>query len=263
MAVNTLCPKGARTILQTLKIAQTTLAYAHTTGTQPGVLFCGGFDSNMEGNKALYLEELCVSAGWQFTRFDYQGHGKSSGRLAEGGLSVWVEDALAVLDQVCVGPQIVVGSSMGGWIATLLSEKRPARVVALLNIAAAPDFTEQLIWNTLDTQTRKELMQGDSWTMPNRYEPNSAHTITMDFINSGRQCLVLDKPLSWKGPARLLHGTADVDVPSTLSQRLFDQLNASDAQLILVKHADHRFSNPEQLTLIGDKLLELRKLCAV
>lgn len=216
----------------------------------------------MQGNKALYLQNLCMDAGWQYTRFDYQGHGESSGKLADGGISTWAADALAVLDTVCVGPQIVVGSSMGGWIATLLSEQRPSKVAGLLGIASAPDFTEELIWNNLDANTRTALEEGGSWHRPNRYQPESPHPVTMAFIDSGRQCRVLDKALAWNGPVRLLHGLNDVDVPASLSQRLLERLNSDDARLVLVKQADHRFSSAAELALVGQQIRELREICS-
>ncbi|MBX2835788.1 MAG: alpha/beta hydrolase [Gammaproteobacteria bacterium] len=215
----------------------------------------------MDGNKALYLESLCRSEGWQYTRFDYSGTGNSEGEFEKYGIDHWLEDACLILDQICAGPQIVVGSSMGGWIATLLAEKRPARIVALMGIASAPDFTEELIWKGLSPDGQAQLSAGKVLERPNRYEPDSPRQLSMEFILSGRRCLVLDKSLSWDGPVRLLHGTADLDVPSSLSQRLLLQLNSHDAQLTLVKDADHRFSTDDQLKIIGEQLRQLYQLC--
>jgi len=146
---------------------------------------------------------------------------------------------------------------MGGWIATLLAEQRPSQVAALLGIAAAPDFTEELIWNSLDADAQARLHRGDVVERANRYEPESPRMLSMHFIESGRRCLILDKQLKWRGPVRLLHGTHDEDVPASLSQRLLEKLNSNDARLILVKGADHRFSTPALLSLLAEQLCEL------
>jgi len=215
----------------------------------------------MDGNKATYLESLCQKENWQFTRFDYTGVGRSEGRFDSAGIDQWLDDTSDILINICKGPQIVVGSSMGGWIATSLAEQQPSQVAALLGIASAPDFTEELIWNSLDCAAQAQLMRGDVLEQPNRYEPESPRKLTMQFIESGRRCLVLNKPLRWNGPVRLLHGTNDLDVPESLSQRLLQNLNSSDAQLTLVKGADHRFSTPALLNLLSKQLRELRELC--
>jgi pimeloyl-ACP methyl ester carboxylesterase len=215
----------------------------------------------MEGNKARYLESLCQSQGWQFTRFDYSGVGLSGGDFDVCGIDHWLADACFILDEVCVGPQIIVGSSMGGWIATLLAEQRVSQIAAILGVATAPDFTEELIWNALKPDDQDQLSSGEVLELPNRYEPESPRRVSMDFIDSGRRCMILDKPLTWNGPVRLLHGTGDQDVPMLLSQRLLEKLNSNNAQLTLVKDADHRFSTPVQLSLLGKQLHELYKLC--
>lgn len=216
----------------------------------------------MDGNKALYLQTLCESAGWQYTRFDYSGAGLSEGDFESYGIDSWLADACTVLDEVCTGSQIIVGSSMGGWIATLLAEQRASRVAGLLGVASAPDFTEELIWHGLEPDAQSRLISGEVLMRPNRYEPDSPRKLSMNFIESGRRCLVLDKPLLWSGPARLLHGMQDEDVPASLSQGLMQRLNGEDVQLTLVKDADHRFSKPDQLSLIGERLHELYRLCS-
>ena len=237
----------------------TPLAFHHTRGTGPGVLFCGGFNSSMEGNKALYLESVCQQRGWQFTRFDYRGHGRSGGKFADGNISQWRQDAQSILDHVCTGPQILVGSSMGAWIALLVGIARPDRAKGLLGIASAPDFTEELLWNQLDSVTRQSLIDGNTWAMPNHCDDEIPHSISLQLIESGRQHLLLGSRVPIQCPVRLLHGTSDTDVPATMSMRLLEQLTSNDAQLVLIKGADHRFSSREQLTLIETQLMSLRE----
>lgn len=235
------------------------LGYCHSAGTEPGVLFCAGFNSSMDGLKALYLESECQRQGWQFTRFDYRGHGVSDGEFSACTLTQWYEDALAILDHICVGPQLVIGSSMGGWIATLLAVARPESVVALMTIAAAPDFTEELIWRLLEPDVQRRLLEGGVWQMPNHYDNGEPYAVRMSLIESGRAHQVLDKPVKVSCPVRLLHGSGDVEVPYSLSARLLDNLRSVDARLILVKDADHRFSAPEQLALLAATLGELQE----
>ncbi|MBX2884222.1 MAG: alpha/beta hydrolase [Granulosicoccus sp.] len=236
------------------------LAFHHTEGAGPGVLFCSGFNSTMQGTKATFLESFCRQQGWQYTRFDYRGHGESSGEFSHCDISQWRDDALNILDNVCAGPQIVVGSSMGGWIATLLAQARTNRVAGLMTIAAAPDFTEELIWHALTPDEQQALSEGELWQMPNHYDDGEPYAVRMSLILSGRAHLLLDKSIGIDCPVRLLHGTADVEVPWSLSSRLLDKLCSTDARLTLVKAADHRFSAPEQLTLITNTLSELHTL---
>lgn len=238
------------------------LAYRQSEGTEPGVLFCSGFNSTMEGNKATFLEAECQRRKWQFTRFDYRGHGASSEAFSECHFGQWREDALTILDHICKSPQIVIGSSMGGWIATLLALARPDRVAGLMTVAAAPDFTEELIWGSLDQETQHRLTDGGVWRMPNHYDDGQPYAVTMKLIESGREHLLLNHPVDVTCPARLLHGTGDIDVPFSLSTRLLERLGSTDARLTLVKDADHRFSEPAQLSLMSATLIELRGILA-
>ena len=176
-----------------------TIAYRRTEGSTPGVIFMGGFKSDMTGTKAVALEEFCRARGTAFVRFDYQGHGVSSGRFEDGGIGLWSQDALAVFDQMTSGPQIIVGSSMGGWMMLLTALARPDRVAGLVGIAAAPDFTEDLIWSTLDEGDRTTLMETGVLMQPSEYgEP---YPYTRHLIEDGRQHLLLraDHPADLPG----------------------------------------------------------------
>lgn len=233
-----------------------TLAYQHSSGSSPGVLFLPGFNSTMAGNKAEALAALCQLHGIQYTRFDYTGHGESPGEFEYGTISQWRNDAIEILDSICVGPQVLVGSSMGGWIATLVAIDRPERLHGLVGIASAPDFTDELLTPHLSDQQLNALQAGEAIDLPNHYD-DEPHRIRQALLDSGTHCRVLDSSLPIHCPVRLLHGTADTDVPWTLSERLLQGVQSTDAQLLLLKDADHRFSKPDELELIKDTLLRL------
>lgn len=211
----------------------------------------------MQGNKAQHLAAYCQSTGVQFTRFDYSGHGSSTGDFENGTITQWRDDALQILDTVCEGPQILVGSSMGGWLATLVALARPEKVAALLGIASAPDFTDELLTPALTKDQRQQLQDGGILNWGNHYDPAEPHRIKQALLDSGHECRVLDRTLAIDCPVRLLHGQADDDVPWQLSMRLLEGMRSSDAQLLLLKGADHRFSTTEQLAIIEKTLAEL------
>jgi pimeloyl-ACP methyl ester carboxylesterase len=223
------------------------------------VIFMGGFKSDMTGTKALALEQFCRRDGRSFVRFDYQGHGASSGRFEDGTLGLWAADALAVFDAATAGPQIIVGSSMGGWIALLTALARPDRVAGLVGVAAAPDFTEDLIWGQLDEDERYVLMEDGVLYEDSDYgEP---YPYTRELIEDGRRHLLLREPIPLTCPVRLLHGMRDADVPWRTSQRLCDRLVGEDVRITLVKDGDHRLSRPQDIALlcrtVGDLLRDL------
>lgn len=224
------------------------LAYHRTPGEAPGVVFLGGFMSDMEGTKALHLERWAQARGRAFLRFDYSGHGQSSGAFSEGCIGDWAQDAEAAITALTEGPQILVGSSMGGWIALLLARSLPERVVGLVGIAAAPDFTEDSMWATFSEAQRAALVETGQIQIPSDY--GSPYTITRRLIEDGRENLVLRDPLRLPFPLRLLQGTADEDVEIATALRLLDHVDCADAHLTLVKGADHRFSAPENLALV-------------
>ena len=227
------------------------IAYHLSTGKAPGVVFLGGFRSDMTGTKALYLQDWAERTGLGFLRFDYSGHGQSSGAFDDGAIGDWFEDALAAVTALTTGPQILVGSSMGGWIALLLARAEPYRIAGLVGIAAAPDFTEDSMWAGFSEAQRAALMTDGQVTVPSGYAAEG-YVITRRLIEEGRDRLILRAPLSLPFPVRLLHGTADADVPVSVALRLMDHATAPDMRLMLVKGADHRFSTPECLKMISD-----------
>lgn len=235
------------------------IAFHKTGGPGPGVVFLGGFRSDMEGTKALFLQDWAQNHGRAFLRLDYSGHGQSSGAFEDGAIGDWFEDALAVLASQTEGPQVLVGSSMGGWIALLLARAVPDRVAGLVGIAAAPDFTEDSIWAGFSPDQRAALLAEGRIDLPSDYA-DVPYVITRRLIEEGRTRLVLRTPLHLPFPVRLLQGTADADVPVTVAMRMLDHATGPDIRLTLAKGADHRFSSPSCLAMIasavGDILAE-------
>ena len=224
------------------------IAYHQTAGEGTGVVFLGGFRSDMEGTKALHLEEWARRTGRAFLRFDYSGHGQSGGEFLDGAIGDWFEDARAAL-ALTEGKQVLVGSSMGGWISLLLARDCPEKVAGLVTIAAAPDFTEDSMWAGFDEGQRAALLDTGRVELPSDYS-DEPYVITRRLIEEGRDRLVLRTPLSLPFPVRFLQGTADADVDQSVALRLLDHASGDDMRLTLVKGADHRFSSPECLALI-------------
>ncbi|MGV8952444.1 MAG: alpha/beta hydrolase, partial [Cypionkella sp.] len=193
--------------------------------------------------------------GRAFLRFDYSGHGQSSGDFLDGAIGDWFEDARAAIKALTSGPQILVGSSMGGWIALLLAREMPERVAGLVGIAAAPDFTEDEMWAGFTEAQKSELAAGQV-ALPSDYA-DEPYIITRRLIEEGRSRLVLRSPLTLPFPTRLLQGTADTDVPPAVALRLLDHATGPDIRLTLVKGADHRFSTPDCLSLITQAIAEV------
>ena len=214
----------------------------------------------MQGTKAVALEEWARAQGRAFLRFDYSGHGESSGRFEEGAISDWLADAQAVIAGLTQGPQLLVGSSMGGWIALLLARAMPERLAGLVTVAAAPDFTENGFWAGFDADQRQALLARGQIELPSEYD-DGPYVITRRLIEDGRSQLVLDQPLDLPFPVRMLQGTADEDVPVEWAMRLLDHATGPDIRLTLVRGADHRFSTPSCLTLISRSLEEVLQTC--
>lgn len=225
------------------------IAYHLTEGQGATVVFCGGFKSDMEGTKALFLEAWARASGRAFLRFDYSGHGQSSGDFLDGSIGDWADDAFHTIGALVPGPVVLVGSSMGGWISLILSRKMPANLAGFVGIAAAPDFTEDSMWAGLTDAQRADLAQNGQVVLPSDYS-DEPYIITQRLIEEGRQTLVLRDPLALACPVRLLQGTADEDVPISVALRLLEHASGDDIRLTLVKGADHRFSTPENLELI-------------
>ena len=224
------------------------LAWARQEGRGPTVVFLPGFRSDMTGDKATALAAFCAERGQAMLRFDYSGHGASGGRFEDGTIGRWTDDALAVIDRLTEGPLVLVGSSMGGWIALLAALARPDRVAALIGIAAAPDFTEALMWQAMTVEQRATLMRDGVLHAPSQYgEP---YPITRALIEDGRTRLLLNAPIALDCPVRLLHGQDDPDVPWELALRIAERVTGRDVQVILVKDGDHRLSRPQDLALL-------------
>ena len=232
------------------------LAYAQTPGRGPGVVFLGGFRSDMGGTKAMFLEQWCRARGQNFLRFDYAGHGASGGNFEAGTIGRWAGDAIAVLDALTEGPKILVGSSMGGWIMLEVALARPDRVEALVGIAAAPDFTEDLIWNAWPEAKRTALLRDGVVLEPSAYD-QAGYPITRALIEDGRTRLRLRGKIPFRGPVRLLHGMRDAEVPWQTSLRLSEALEGDDVRLLLLKDGDHRLSRESDLALLGATLAGL------
>lgn len=229
------------------------IAFHRSNGRGPGVVFLGGFKSDMTGTKALWLDNWARERGRAFLRFDYSGHGDSSGTFEEGCIGDWFADACHVITTLTDGPQVLVGSSMGGWIALLVARAMSQRVAGLVTIAAAPDFTEQGFWSGFTDAQRRTLMTAGRIELPSEYA-GQPYVITRRLIEDGRDHLVLRSPLHLPMPTRLLQGSADTDVPPALAYRLLDHATGPDLRLTVVKDADHRFSSPRCLKLIAQAI---------
>ncbi len=233
----------------------TRLAYFLTPGNSPTVVFLPGFRGDMTGDKATYLARLCAAWGRAMLRFDYSGHGASGGRFEDGDIGQWTADALMLIDALTQGPLVLVGSSMGGWIALLVALARPGRIAGLVGVAAAPDFTERLMWQAMAPRERERLMGEGVLRVPSQYgEP---YPITRRLIEDGRRRLLLDGPIALDCPVRLLHGQRDPDVPWDIALRIAERLTGADVQVTLVKDGDHRLSRPQDLALLERVLLVL------
>lgn len=232
------------------------IAFNRSAGKGPGVVFLGGLRSDMEGTKAIALEAWAKKEGRAFLRFDYSGHGQSSGRFEEGAIGDWFEDAVAAITALTDGPQVLVGSSMGGWVSLLVSRAMPENVVGLVTIAAAPDFTEDGMWSEFSEEQRRQLVTEGQVALPSDYS-DEPYIISRRLIEEGRTRLVLRDPLRLPMPVRFLQGTADTDVPVSVAMRLLDHAEGPDMRLTIVKDADHRFSTPDCLRLVEASVAEV------
>ncbi len=232
------------------------LAFERLQGRPPTVVFLPGYRSDMTGTKASFLHEVCARRGQAYVRFDYRGHGQSSGRFEDGTIGAWLDDALAILDRVAEGPLLLVGSSMGGWIALLAALARSERLRGLLLVAPAPDFTERLLWQRFDPATREQLLREGVIHEPSDYgEPMP---FTRALVEEGRRHLLLEgTDLLFPFPVHVLHGRRDADVPLALSLELADRLDAPQVTVEIVGDGDHRLSRPEDLARLEAALLRL------
>ncbi len=232
-----------------------TLAYDRVpaTGTaKAGVVFLHGLMSDRGGTKAAVLSEHCRAKGYGFVRFDMFGHGASSGRFEDGTISRWTDDAVAVLDHLTTGPQILIGSSMGGWVMLRTALARSNRIAGLIGLAAGPDFTEDLMWADFTDAERATLQNKGVVNVQSDYDPRP-YPISRGLIEDGRQNLVLRGPIAIDCPVRLLHGQNDTGVPWETSLKIAEKISGPDVEVLLIKDGDHRLSRPQ----------DLKRLCAV
>lgn len=209
--------------------------------------------SDMTGGKAIRLEHFCRARGLAYLRFDYFGHGASSGAFTDGTIGRWAEDAIFALDTLTEGPQILVGSSLGGWIMLLTALRRPDRIAAMLGIAPAPDFTEDLITEMLTDEQREILERDGVVPVYSPYDPEPT-PVTKLIIDEGRDHLVLRDEIPLDCPVRLIHGMKDPDVPWQTSLRVAEKLRSTDVEIALVKEGEHRMSEPEDLERLCETL---------
>lgn len=226
------------------------LAYESHGGKAPGVMFLGGYFSDMTGTKAQFLSMQCSAAGRAYLRFDYSGHGQSAGRFRDGCIGDWYDDALAMFDHATQGKQILIGSSMGGWLALKLALARPQRVHAVIGIAAAPDFTEDLVWERLSPDERTRLA-ADGYILG---EGQDALIYTHKLVTEARQHLLLRAPIPIACPLHLLQGKQDEAVPWRTAEQIAARVARDDVTVTFVPDGDHRLSRPQDLALLWHTL---------
>lgn len=225
--------------------------------SRPGILFCGGFRSDMTGTKAIALETAARQQGLGFVRFDYFGHGQSDGDFLDGTIGRWKEDTLAILRDVCGNaPQIIVGSSMGGWLATLAALAMPDRTAGLVLIAPALDFTEDLMWAGMSEQQRAVLLRDGILREPSQYS-DQPYEYTLKLITEGRDHMILKPGIVYNRPVRILQGMEDPDVPYMHAVKTAAAFQGGDTRLTLLRDGDHRLSRPQDLGLLVETVLGL------
>jgi pimeloyl-ACP methyl ester carboxylesterase len=232
------------------------IAWRGHGGKSPTVVWMGGLHSDMDGTKAEALHAWTQAEGYGFIRFDYRGHGLSDVAFEACTIDMWRDDALEVLNQLTTGPLVLVGSSMGGWMALLCQRHLPDRIAGLCLIAPAPDFTETLMWQGFSDEVRAEIQNSGFWLRPSAYGDGS-YPITLALIESGRANLVLDAPIEFSGPVSILHGQGDPDVPWQGSLELAARFCTGTVTLTLIKDGDHRLSRPEDISLLCDHVARL------
>jgi pimeloyl-ACP methyl ester carboxylesterase len=239
------------------------IAVRARTGSSPGLIWLGGFNSDMRGTKALALDAWADQHGRACVRFDYSGHGESGGAFIDGTIGRWLEESVAVFEQFCRGPQVVIGSSMGGWMALLLAREIARRqlkqisLAGLVLIAPAPDFTEQLMWNGFPPEVREEIQTRGVWMRPSEYGDGTPYPITRALIEEGRNHLLLGSAIDVGCPVRILQGAQDPDVPWQHAFALAHRLPTEDVVLTMIQDGDHRLSRPQDIARIISAVAEI------
>jgi pimeloyl-ACP methyl ester carboxylesterase len=261
MTISTLSDQPPAFIEVGTDAGQRRIAVRARKGSAPGLFWLGGFNSDMKGTKALALDAWAAAHGRACVRFDYSGHGESGGAFIDGTIGRWLEESVAVFEQFCTGPQVVIGSSMGGWMALLLAreiarrEGSRASLAGLVLIAPAPDFTEQLMWNGFSPEVKKEIETKGVWLRPSQYgEP---YPITRALIEEGRQHLLLGSAIEVGCPVRILQGAQDPDVPWQHAFALTHRLPSDDVVLTMIQDGDHRLSRPQDIARILAAVAEI------
>jgi pimeloyl-ACP methyl ester carboxylesterase len=243
--------------------ASRAIAVRARTGRAPGLFWLGGFKSDMAGTKALALDAWAAEQGRACVRFDYSGHGESGGSFVDGTIGRWLEESVAIFRQFCHGPQVVIGSSMGGWLALLLARefaKDPggnASLAGLVLIAPAPDFTEELMWKGFSPEVRAEIEAKGVWLRPSQYGDGTPYPITRTLIEEGRNHLLLGSSIDVGCPVRILQGAQDPDVPWKHAFALAHRLPADDLVLTVIQDGDHRLSRPQDIARIIAAVAEI------
>ena len=232
------------------------LAYHFHEGEGPTVVFCGGYMSDMEGTKALFLEKTCKDIGLSYVRFDYSGHGKSSEDFVDGTIGKWTEDALSIIDEITKGDLIIIGSSMGGWIGLLVCLSRKERIKAFIGIASAPDFTRELMWDHYSPAIKETLKKEGIYLEPSEYS-DEPYKVSHQLIQDGENHILLNKPIDLNCSVRLFHGLQDEDVPSSYSSRIAEKLISDDVIISFNKSGDHRLSSEADLNRLKQAIIEL------
>lgn len=231
------------------------LAWRRVAGEGPTVVWLGGFRSDMAGTKAQALADWAIATGRSYVRFDYFGHGESEGDFAQGTITRWRDDALAVLDQLVMGQAVLVGSSMGGWISCLAAAAMPERIKAVVLIAPAPDFTEKLMAPEMSPADRAELDESGVWYRPSEY--GDPYPITRELLEDGARWSILPGPVNLDAPVRILQGGADPDVPWRHALELAQAIRGEDVVFTLIKDGDHRLSRPQDIQRLKAALEEV------
>ncbi len=233
------------------------LAYQRQNGHKrelPTLVFLHGFRSDMMGTKAEFLAQECERNGQSYLRFDYSGHGQSGGKFEDGNIGVWLEDTLAVIDQLTEGKILLIGSSMGGWIGLHVALARQQRMAGFIGLAAAPDFTRWIL-DDLSPEHKKALQEDGKFVVENEF--GGPYTITQNFFDDGeRQCL-LDQPIELSIPVRLVQGMKDDDVPWQAAHRIVNAITGQDKKVYLLEEGGHRLSRPGDLELLAKLVAEL------
>ncbi len=234
------------------------IAYEHVKGEGTGVIFLPGFRSDMGSTKAAVLADWCKQEHIEYTRFDYFAHGKTPGDFADFTIGIALEDTLEILDHVATGEQILVGSSMGGWVALRAALERKGQVRGLVGVAAAPDFTERMFYQDMTPEQREEMeREGKIWVHSDYY--NNDYPLTMKLIEDGKKHLLMHDRIPLEIPVSLLHGQADDVVPWETSLKIAETVNSEDVTITLIKDGDHRLNRPADTAVLVELVGRVRK----